>query len=121
MSAVARGGGARRWRTCWRSWRAGADRRPAISDTRSSTARPRLVRGGWEHRSMSDADVRIPRAMRAAAQPIVEVTDDVCRLHLDEEYAQIARRLVARLARKRPSPLVRGDARIWAGGVLYVA
>ncbi|MGZ4234048.1 MAG: DUF6398 domain-containing protein [Solirubrobacteraceae bacterium] len=28
---------------------------------------------------------------------------------------------MARLARKRPSPLARGDARIWAGGVLYVA
>jgi Domain of unknown function (DUF6398) len=58
--------------------------------------------------------------MRQAAQPIIDVTDDVCRVHLDEEYAQIARQLVARLARKRPSPLVRGDARIWAGGVLYV-
>lgn len=59
--------------------------------------------------------------MRTAAQPIIDITDDVCRVHLDEEYAQIARQLVARLARKRPSPLVRGDARIWAGGVLYVA
>jgi hypothetical protein len=27
--------------------------------------------------------------------------------------------LVARLARKRPSPLVRGDARIWAAGAIY--
>jgi hypothetical protein len=58
--------------------------------------------------------------MREIAQPIMDVTDDVCRAHLDEEYAAIARRLVARLARKRPSPLVRGDARIWAAGVLYV-
>jgi hypothetical protein len=59
--------------------------------------------------------------MREAAQPIIEVTDHVCRVHLDEEYAHIARQLVGRLARKRPSPLVRGDARIWTGGVLYVA
>jgi len=51
----------------------------------------------------------------------MEITDDVCRAHLDEEYGVIARRLVARLSRKRPSPLVRGDARIWAAGVLYVA
>jgi Domain of unknown function (DUF6398) len=54
------------------------------------------------------------------AEPIMDVTDDVCRAHLDEEYAVLARRLVARLARKRPSPLVRGDARIWAAGVLHV-
>ena len=69
---------------------------------------------------MNDADVRIPRAMLDVAAPIIDVTTDVCRVHLDEEYAQLARQLVARLARRRPSPLARGDARIWAGGVLYV-
>jgi hypothetical protein len=70
---------------------------------------------------MSDEGIRIPRAMLEATQPIIDVTDDVCRVHLDQEYAEIARQLVARLARRRPSPLARGDARIWAGGVLYVA
>ena len=48
------------------------------------------------------------------------VTDQVCSEHLDDEYAQLARHLIGQLARKRPSPLVRGDARIWAAGVLYV-
>ena len=38
----------------------------------------------------------------------------------DAEYADLCRRLVARLARKRPSPLVRGDLRIWAGAVIHV-
>jgi hypothetical protein len=94
---------------------------PAISDTRSTTARLGPSGAVGNIAAMSDADVRIPRAMRTAAQPIIDITDDVCQVHLDEEYAQIARQLVARLARKRPSPLVRGDARIWAGGVLYVA
>ena len=36
-----------------------------------------------------------------------------------EEYGALTRQLVARLARKRPSPLVRGDARIWAAGAIY--
>jgi hypothetical protein len=49
----------------------------------------------------------------------MEVTDAACRAHLDDEYGRIARRLVARLARKRPSPLARGDVRIWAAGVIY--
>lgn len=47
------------------------------------------------------------------------VTDLACEEHLDGEYAELCRSLVDRLARKRPSPLVRGDTRIWAAGVVY--
>lgn len=50
---------------------------------------------------------------------IVAVTDLACERHLDGEYAELSRSLVGRLARKRPSPLVRGDSRIWAAGVVY--
>jgi hypothetical protein len=64
-------------------------------------------------------DLRIPAALRDRAQQIIDVTDAACREHLDDEYARLARRLVARLARKRPSPLARGDVRIWAAGVIY--
>ena len=64
---------------------------------------------------------RIPSAMRDRAQTIIDIADRACQEHLDDEYGQIARRLVARVARKRPSPLARGDARIWAAGVLYAA
>jgi hypothetical protein len=53
------------------------------------------------------------------AEAIIEVSDAFCREHLDEEYGVIARRLIARLARKRPSPLARGDVRIWAAGIIY--
>ena len=70
--------------------------------------------------AMSD-QLRIPNAMRDRAQAIIEITDRACHDHLDDEYGRIARRLIARLARKRPSPLVRGDARIWAAGVVYAA
>ena len=65
-------------------------------------------------------NLRIPIAMREPARQVIAVTDDVCTEHLDAEYARLARCLVARLARKRPSPLIRGDGRIWAAGVLYV-
>jgi Domain of unknown function (DUF6398) len=68
---------------------------------------------------MATDSLRIPNAMRDRARTIIEVTDAACREHLDDEYGQIARRLVARLARKRPSPLARGDVRIWAAGVIY--
>ena len=63
--------------------------------------------------------LRIPSAMRDRAEEVIGITDRACHEHLDDEYAQIARLLVARLARKRPSPLARGDVRIWAAGVLY--
>jgi Domain of unknown function (DUF6398) len=63
--------------------------------------------------------LRIPAATRDRARQIIDVTDAVCRECLDNEYGRLARALVARLARKRPSPLVRGDVRIWAAGVIY--
>jgi hypothetical protein len=37
--------------------------------------------------------------MRNRAQAIIAITDRACHEHLDDEYAEIARRLVARLAR----------------------
>lgn len=64
-------------------------------------------------------ELRIPKAARAFADAVVAVTDTVCAEHLDAEYAELARRLVGRLARKRPTPLARGDARVWAAGVIY--
>jgi Domain of unknown function (DUF6398) len=68
---------------------------------------------------MAAAELRVPPAMRDRAQAIIDVTDAACRVHLDDEYARLARILIARLARKQPSPLARGGERIWAAGVIY--
>jgi Domain of unknown function (DUF6398) len=71
---------------------------------------------------MHDADLtalRVPSGLRDRAREILTITDDACTRHLHDEYGQLCRHLVARLARKRPSPVVRGDARIWAAGVIY--
>ena len=68
---------------------------------------------------MPSEDLRIPVAQRDRARQIIDVTDAACRELLDDEYGLLVRRLVARLARKRPSPIVRGDARIWAAGAIY--
>ena len=38
---------------------------------------------------------------------------------LGSEYADLCRTVVGKLGRKRPSPLTRGDPRIWAAGVVY--
>jgi hypothetical protein len=68
---------------------------------------------------MATSELRIPTAMRDRAQQIIDVSDAACHEHLDGEYAGLVRKLVARLARKRPSPLARGDVRIWAAGAIY--
>ena len=71
--------------------------------------------------SHPSAALRVPKAVRAEVDEIVAVTDGFCESHLDPEYGAICRKLVAKLARKRPPPLVRGDVRIWAAGVIYTA
>ena len=63
--------------------------------------------------------LQIPHAMQDRARTIIDIANSVCHAQLDEEYALITRSLVARLARKRPSPLIRGDTRIWAAGAIY--
>ena len=62
---------------------------------------------------------KVPKEMRAKFDEIVALTDRVCEEHLDEEYAQLARYATAALCRKRPSPLQRGGANIWACGIVY--
>jgi hypothetical protein len=65
------------------------------------------------------ASLKVPRAMRPRTAEIVQITNHVCATHLDHEYGQLCRAFVARLARKRPSPLARGDASNWAAGAIY--
>lgn len=62
----------------------------------------------------------VPAALRPIVEQIHSVTDPFCAEHLDAEYATLVRRVVALLARKRPSPLLRGDLRVWAGAAIYV-
>jgi hypothetical protein len=62
---------------------------------------------------------RIPSAIQPVFDEIVSVTGAFCDQHLDAEYAELCVKLAAKLARKRPSPLARGDRRIWAAGIVY--
>jgi hypothetical protein len=61
----------------------------------------------------------VPSSVEPAYSAIVNLTDVVCRQHLNEEYAELARRLAATLARKRPTPILRGKPEIWACAILY--
>jgi hypothetical protein len=41
-----------------------------------------------------------------------------CREHLNDEYAELCRRLTEKLGRKRPTPLVSGKPNTWACGIV---
>ena len=68
---------------------------------------------------ISGADHRVPAGAREAFEDVATLVEAFCRDHLDDEYAQLSVKLTAKLARKRPSPLLRGDRRIWASAVIY--
>lgn len=53
-----------------------------------------------------------------AVKQISGLVDDFCKEHLHEEYADLCRKLVGKLARKRPTPLVSGKPNSWASGVV---
>ncbi len=61
----------------------------------------------------------VPAMVRPQFEEVVGLLENVCRAHLTKEYAAVARELAAALARKRPSPLLRGQSRTWAGGITY--
>jgi hypothetical protein len=62
---------------------------------------------------------RIPIGLRPIYDELVSRTGAFCREHLNEEYAQLCRRLAAALCRKRPSPVTRGRIDSWACGIAY--
>lgn len=51
-------------------------------------------------------------------QVIAGLVNSFCKEHLNREYAELCRRLVEQLARKRPSPLLKGSPNAWASGIV---
>jgi hypothetical protein len=68
---------------------------------------------------MKTNSLKVPESMQALYDEITSISDVFCKEHLNDEYAEMARKMAATLARKRPSPLVNGQAKSWAAGVLY--
>ena len=64
---------------------------------------------------------RKPAAAKLSEPAVDEIVGLValfCREHLNAEYAELCGRLVQKLARKRPSPLLSGKANTWACGIV---
>lgn len=56
--------------------------------------------------------------VQPAFDEIAGMVDAFCREHLNDEYAELCRKLTEKLARKRPSPLVSGKPATWACGIV---
>jgi hypothetical protein len=61
----------------------------------------------------------VPESMRAKFEELTRLTDNFCKEHLNDEYAQLCRYLTAALCRKRPSPLSSGKPSTWACGIIH--
>lgn len=61
----------------------------------------------------------VPKIMQETYDAITALTDGFCQAKLNEEYADMCRRMTAKLCRKRPSPLASGRAKNWAAGNVH--
>ena len=61
---------------------------------------------------------KVPKPMQPYVEKIQLLTDEFCVKHLDEDYQVLAYKLIATLARKRPSPLTSGKSSVWAGAII---
>jgi hypothetical protein len=62
---------------------------------------------------------RVPKAMQDRFESLCEATDAFSDAHLNAEYKQMIRYLLAALCRKRPSPLAGGKAGTWAAAAVH--
>ena len=61
----------------------------------------------------------VPKTMQETYDEITRLTDGFCQAKLNEEYADMCRQMVAKLCRRRPSPLARGRKENWAAGIVH--
>lgn len=62
---------------------------------------------------------KVPRTMAEKFSAIAALTDAFCERHLNDEYRMLIHRVIGSLARKRPSPLLKGKESVWAAGAVH--
>lgn len=58
-------------------------------------------------------------AVAPIKEKLLEMTTAFCRERLDKDYERLAVKLVNKLARKRPPPILRGRLENWAAGIIH--
>jgi hypothetical protein len=78
-----------------------------------------MTRDNTKREHTMGTSYQVPKALQARFDVITAETQRICaELQLDE-YADLACKMAAALARKRPSPLTTGTVTVWACGILY--
>ena len=62
----------------------------------------------------------IPKVMQEKYDEIALLIAEFCDDRLNDEYKGLCLRLLEKLCRKRPSPLLGGREETWAAGIVYV-
>ena len=71
------------------------------------------------------SDVRRRDRMRdkeqiaAKKEELIRITGEFCDDLLDDEYKQLAEKLIQKMSRKRQVPFLSGKIELWAAGILY--
>lgn len=61
----------------------------------------------------------IPQAMQEKYDRIAPLIAQFCDAHLNDEYKALCLKLLEKLCRKRPSPLLAAKEETWAAGIVY--
>ena len=62
---------------------------------------------------------KIPKALAEKFAAITTLADAFSTEYLNEEYRQVIHQVVGALARKRPSPLLKGKENVWAAAAVH--
>lgn len=57
--------------------------------------------------------------LKKRVDKITDLATSFCTQRLNEEYLDLVEKVIGKLKRKRPSPLLRGKEEIWAAGVVH--
>ena len=68
---------------------------------------------------MTAQSTRVPAALQDKFNAIAQAADAFCDQRLNGEYKQLIRLALAALSRKRPSPLLKGQDKAWAAGLVH--
>lgn len=62
---------------------------------------------------------KVPNNVSETFRDICNIMATLCKEKLNEEYFNLSVELAAKIARKRPSPLLSGHTKTWAAGIIH--
>lgn len=65
------------------------------------------------------AKAKTTKNAKLIAQEIQAITDTFCVEHLDEEYRDLCRKVITKLARKKKPLFLSGQSGVWAAGIVH--